>query len=454
MILLSKKYLRKWKKLAWNLGVMRRGRKQRQKFSQSIQNRAEITKGRSHEAGGSSVFDVGRAQNGSLEHLEPMTRENKSTLSAALSSQKRQSLPAEIRAEPSSGTQMPKSTKRKLDHSEFPEDGRKTRPHVSSHKRSHTVGSSLNANLSSSAPPHPHSQSSRNSNLTTLSDESISNDSIIRQARRIAATLHSDTTHTDYFRLKALGVNPDTPIVPLTKSRAITREGDRGAFKTPDKPARAAHNKTHLPDQRSINELKTNASSSKDDEELFASLRAIRSTLAESTAWFQSERENIERSMTSSRTSKSPSSSKQETPAERRLREFRERGHTPSRSEVRMRAMGDKSLLPASFWDGERQEGSYRGGPKGKRTSDDWGNGKELQRGQKRRETASESTGIGFAALVNQQSTQNGVAGHGGLGNGWPYSDGANGFSQHGSEQPGQSQQANGGNDDVIELSD
>lgn len=194
--------------------------------------------------------------------------------------------------------------------------------------------------------------------ISTVPEGSMLNDILMKQARRLAPTAKSDTTHTDYFLLKARGIDPDTSIVPQTHKRArdeITTHEEREYIQP------AAHAKR--PRQNSETQLvvsnpstpsaKRSTTNDDDDEALFAQIRSVREALAESEQWMQSERQSLERTTASNQTSMSPPHSNPETPAQRRLREIKEKGHQPSRTEVRLRALGDKALLPKGFWDGE-----------------------------------------------------------------------------------------------------
>ena len=194
----------------------------------------------------------------------------------------------------------------------------------------------------------------------------------MKQARRLAPNTKSDTTRTDYFRLKALGIDPDTPVVPLTKKRTRNEVDVNGAPKaiksSPQPPPSSNATETpaaQTPTQKPSIPFKP---ADDDDEALFASLRSVREALAESEQWMQSERQSIERQSTerTATPQTNASSADNETPAQRRLREIQERGHTPSRTEVRLRAMGDKALLPKGFWDGEGMGTSLYGKGKGK----------------------------------------------------------------------------------------
>ncbi|KAK4697307.1 hypothetical protein P7C71_g749, partial [Lecanoromycetidae sp. Uapishka_2] len=203
--------------------------------------------------------------------------------------------------------------------------------------------------------------------ISKVPEGSMLHDTLMKQARRFAPNVKSDTTHTDYFRLKALGIDPDTRVVPLTRKRTWNEaelndiDPATRTLPQPTPPTRRTRNVKDLSDaQRSTTPDGALTASTGDDEALFAQIRSVREALAESEQWMHSERQNVERSMTP-QTSVTPSSTEIETPAERRLREIREKGRTPSRSEIRLRAMGDKALLPKGFWDGEGMGKSLMG---------------------------------------------------------------------------------------------
>lgn len=194
--------------------------------------------------------------------------------------------------------------------------------------------------------------------ISKVPEGSMLHDTLMKQARRLAPNARSDTTQTDYFRLKALGIDPDTSVVPVTRKRTWKEADLNGIDNTTRSPLQTASpaNMAHQPRLSDLPSTTPSApaptSADDDDDALFAQIRSVREALAESEQWMHAERQNIERSMTP-QTSISPTSAETETPAERRLREIKERGHTPSRSEIRLRAMGDKALLPKGFWDGE-----------------------------------------------------------------------------------------------------
>lgn len=353
-LLLARKYGQKWKANAWRLGLARRGRERRQKLARSRQSAAEFAHKENDEMKiHSSPSNINLPSSVNRNFINPFFQV------------KRQSLPSDFRAEMSGALTPPVTSKRKRDANEGSEDLPTQRLKRTSHKRSQTVGNSI-----MSAPPHrfPRHRLRTSFDVSKLDKDSLLGNTIMKQTRRLAPYTKSDTTHTDYFRLKALGLDPDTPIVPATKKRPRKPEhvhGDKDSTAASIKPSMKkrlsspirvgidGHNKSHAHSPNAD----PMANQDKDDEFL-ASIRAIRNTLAESTSWFQTEREVLERSSVGSRSQSQAGDAmisgreiRSETPAQRRLREIRERGPTPSRSEVRMRALGNRAPVPRSFYD-------------------------------------------------------------------------------------------------------
>ena len=333
--------------------------------------------------------------------------------------------------------QTPKKSKRKLDDADLSDERKPQQPRVSNHKRSSTVGDSI-----MSAPPHRHRRFRHGSSIdvTRLGDGngSLLANTLMHQARRLASSTRLDTTQTDYFKLKAMGIDPDTPVVPQTKKRALDTSELNGASKVPKtRPDAAEATLEKLPSSNST-PRKANSggiNTEDDDDAFFASIRTLRETLADSTSWFQSERETIERSMTPTAQSLADSSdsAKTETVAERRLREIRENPHTPSRSEIRLRAIGDKALLPAGFWDGEGMGQSLFGTGKGKEREKQ--DGLQLQQ-MPNGNPPPPAPPMGFAALARQGYTMGSANG--------------NGFGQNNAQQ--QPEQSGASAEDAIEL--
>ena len=376
----------------------------------------------------------------------------------AVPKHKRQSLPIDSKAKMGGAVQTPKKSKRKLDDTDLTDQAETQQPRASSHKRSNTVSSTINGESIMSAPPHHHQRFRHRQSIdaSRLGDGSLLSNNIMKQARRMIPEARSDTTQTDYFRLKALGINPDTPLVPLTNKRGMTSGEVHGAIHAPGKRLRAdAETSSAIKQSTSGPAPKTRVSVPDEDNEFFASIRAIRSTLADSTSWFQSERESIERSMTPSQPSASPPSGRKETVVERRLREIKERGHTPSRSEIRLRAMGNKALLPEGFWDGEGMGRSLVGGKKANTKQKENEKVPERRHRQQQQQPASANNVMGFAALrVQPAAPGNHAVGFSAFVNQRPQTGMVNGFGLHSDIRDQSSQQSGATSEDVIELSD
>ena len=328
---------------------MRKGRDRRRNFAKSIKELAESThnlKDRSFAAGSSKLTGVDN-------QAHPSDR--------VVTTFKRQSLPSSYVHE-ENGLESFKGTKRKRNDTAANASYKMSRPTELGHRRSRTTGDSFvttSQHGTSRNPSNPRIDRSK------VERGSMLNEVLMRQARKLAPTARSDTTHSDYFRLKALGVDPNTPFVPQTQNsiRAPTkgnggRKIDRGSLQDSKPTSRPVLSQPSLPLQPDPATAQGPTASKDNDEEedsLFAQIRSIREALAESEQWFQGERRSMERSTTTQQPKVSPPrpAATSESPAQRRLREIKERGPTPSRAELRLRAMGDKALLPQGFWDGE-----------------------------------------------------------------------------------------------------
>ena len=347
---------------------MRKGRERRRNFAKSLQASARKS---AHRYLNSDPFgslgSFGSTLGGEQSPAGPMPPPSEIP-------RKRQSLPADLGHEPR-GAEAAIGTKRKRDDPLPRTDEPVSRPTKIHHRRSQTLGNSVSAPPIRSYPTHR-----TRVDISKIPEGSMLYETLMKQARRVFPNGKSDTTRTDYFRLKALGVDPDTPVVPSTKKRnwdTAQFNGDSSSstssslphsLSTPTSKPTPARPPTQKP-RTALNP----ALAEDEDEALFAQLRSIREALAESQQWMQSERQSIERSMTPQPQTQSQSyhiqpqtstinstpSGSNETPAQRRLREVRERGHRPSRTTMRLRAMGDKALLPKGFWGrGDREQSS------------------------------------------------------------------------------------------------
>lgn len=332
---------------------MRKARDRRRRFAQTIQDSARSTPDRQGslvDSFRSSIVGPGSAsgrQESAASIMPPPSTPPR----------KWQSLSTDFDYDPAQ-SKLWNGTKRKLDESITDDEYRTPKSTKISHRRSRTVGNSV-----MSAPPRGFSHSPYKSriDISAVPKGSMLNDILMKQARRLAPTAKSDTTHTDYFRLKALGIDPDTPVVPTGKKRNRAESMTNGDSRIIEKVGQPG-GQPGIPEASSsstiISKTHHTTKNDDDDEALFAQIRSVRQALAESEQWMHSERQSMERSTPSKQEQPQPSTSppqppSEETPAQRRLREIKERGHQPSRTEVRLRALGDEALLPKGFWDGE-----------------------------------------------------------------------------------------------------
>lgn len=139
---------------------------------------------------------------------------------------KRKSLPHEIKKSSlSASIKQDGNRNHNYDHSPSAATParRSTKSH---HKRSQTLDGSSRMTQSGRVSKSGSFFSLRSS---LLNNSSLLSDSVMKQARRLVPAGPTDTTRTDYFRLKALGVDPDTPIVPATRKRCLSdhhRDGE------------------------------------------------------------------------------------------------------------------------------------------------------------------------------------------------------------------------------------
>ena len=256
-----------------------------------------------------------------------------------------------------------------------------TAPHAGKrigHTRSQTVDviprTSLHGQASKSMPP-PKRSSNRASlavkqnpaHKSFVGTGFLQNTALRREAMDFARRSGSiTTTSSDYFRLKARNIDPDTSVVSSSRKRG-RGSGDSFASSLTSKSRRLSESSTStlslsestrgllarstLSDSaRSlvITQSHTDATSTTgtttpkytdEEDALFEAARRLRETLAEETSWMKSMREEA---------AKIDDSLQLETPAQRRLREFEP---TPSKTSIRLRQTYANGLLSPDYFD-------------------------------------------------------------------------------------------------------
>jgi hypothetical protein len=225
----------------------------------------------------------------------------------------------------SNGVQQTAGQKRKSIHVDRMEDsinGHTPRKIAKGHNRSKTVGhaqelfnsSRSAANQASAITTTPQSRSS------IFSGRSILNGSGASQGLRRSLSGRKDTTRTDYFRLKAHGIDPDTPIVPDTKASlerkgrleevaiAATRTRAQILSSTARPPVPRSSpqgaaasgtsglNYSWTPPKRNIQTAPPSAAGKvDDDDDLLRRIREVREAMTEDAKWFKTQAVNIEK---------------------------------------------------------------------------------------------------------------------------------------------------------------
>ncbi|KAF7504813.1 hypothetical protein GJ744_001679 [Endocarpon pusillum] len=181
------------------------------------------------------------------------------------------------------------------------------------------VSAPLRASLSSKAgtsPSPPHLNTAALPGRSLLLDRS--NRTILC---RSTGGHKVDSTHTDYFRLKALGVDPDTPIFPDTKSSLERRRRSQEELSHPTPRKRASTlssvrvrtsgrddstsainiqapinittPKTSLPVSKQI-ALEATSRLIDNDDDFLRQVREVRAAMSEDTEWFRTQAAQIE----------------------------------------------------------------------------------------------------------------------------------------------------------------
>jgi hypothetical protein len=259
------------------------------------------------------------------------------------------------------------------------------------HRRSHTIGGTVAATpirrvskpTASPSPPHLNSSA-------LLGRSILLNRSTASELHGSFNSRRADATRTDYFRLKALGIDPDTPIFPDTKFslERKRRRQDESANLTPRKrastmsaPAKPKASGTEVesgiadglaPRNVSAPEKSVSTPSAKkqkkapvtsdDDDKFLRQIREVRAALTEDTEWFKNQGAEIEkeivqqeefrRSASQQSSAYSPPANSNSTGGLRRVNGYdyspainsSASQHSLSRTEQRIRATGAHGL--------------------------------------------------------------------------------------------------------------
>lgn len=292
---MGRKYFLRWKALAWENQLNRRAKSQRKLISEAMRDEREKE---AQEKAELEVALLGKKRDESLE-------------------QARISVLGTMPPPPPLQNHGRKRKSMGNDRVDLAANGLPRK--IKAHKRSRTLGNAedlASTKRTHSSPPHQLDPSIFDSRSIIYK----LGDSV--QARKLfAGGRKMDTTTTDYFRLKAMGIDPDTPVVPETKkslerkrkseeweekvmvtgkkSRINIERRDNGhTTKTTMDGAATSKPVTSSTQKSSSKAISTKASTTAttaddDDEALFAELRQLRESLAEGATWYQSENQQL-----------------------------------------------------------------------------------------------------------------------------------------------------------------
>ncbi|KAI4151966.1 MAG: hypothetical protein LQ341_000803 [Variospora aurantia] len=371
-VLLSKKYLQRWRDIVWKRKLMRKGKERRAIFAQSMREMAKSSRQRHNQSQAS--FDSSSAPGQDREFIAATSQARRMSPPSpprSRSNGKRKSLPAELKLD-----DLPDADSNKRERQEAPGEtkhikhslGASFRPH---HERSRTMGDSR----------EPGSHRDSVADFSQLDETTYLNDKIVRQAKRLAGQAKLDSTRGDYFALKARGVDPDAVYTPKTgvKRSRIDEQIERVRKMLKPSPPNAKQptpGPKHLsssgpsdsnvqPDSTLTNARDSNSLTSPND--LIAQVRRVREALAEDTAWMQSEREKSER-LSSSRSSEVANQPAPAQPSfqssQRQTQDHRphEWNATPTRAQVRLETTRANGFLPPDWdWNKSVTEWKLRG---------------------------------------------------------------------------------------------
>lgn len=316
-----RKFANLWRSLTWNNILRRNANSRRQQFSETIKAIEAKQKKADEELQAilNAVQETKRIQHTMQEQAE-LDQEVKEIFAARKKAY-----------EATHNVQKVAGQKRKsLSEHDNLNDSTNAVPSTPSHKRSRTLGALSEPSNSTSryikhisgtypmASPSVFSQSSllgRSTSNQNLRHSTSSN----RLAKDDRPKL--DTTKTDYFRLKALGIDPHTPLIPLTdkqvelKKKRDAEERQRqidnlkrrryygGSFRpqtSPSPPPTASEASTHVspspePAEEPAAPRAKPPAQDDDDDDLLERARAQRKELEEGTSWLKDTRLQLDK---------------------------------------------------------------------------------------------------------------------------------------------------------------
>ncbi|MCJ1306995.1 hypothetical protein MMC25_000639 [Agyrium rufum] len=380
--LLSKKYCRRWKDITWRRILARKGKERRQRLAEGRRAFAEKAN-LSRQEPQSITNQISQSRRPPRRmpspvqeprNFFPVPQVNSTLGESILNNPHRSSSPH----------------KRKLDDSALSDpDSSQQLPHLNGyrphHKRSHTASGSMD----SSSVISGRIGKSNTSKLPNRAEI----EALQLKARSMGPVGRTDTTRTDYFRLKARGLDPLTPAVPLVpKRQSFDHKFDRGLSASTTEVLRTImgppQGKPSLLTGLTCTPMKTPEASTSvlkpstatrsavpqsndpdSDEELFAQVNKVKAAMAEDASWMREESEAIRWSHSSSRDASESRLHQSIENARSVLDSSRSRERStlpptktfvdlsvPSRTKQRLMQTYAKGLLPPNYFDPSYKE--------------------------------------------------------------------------------------------------
>ena len=208
VIALSKKYVKKWRTIAWRKGLLRRAPERRRRFAESLRQMA-IDTARHKEEELMASFSSRKSENADQQEKIGVSTDSIPTHST--SSKKRKSADIENHFTPDRNSRN-KRTRLDQDQNEQMTPSGRIKPN---HKRSAIED---NPKLSERDELINTLIATRD-DYTYLANGSESSYKILQKIRTLLPPVKLDDTRSDYFMLKSLGIDPDTPIIPRTSRK-------------------------------------------------------------------------------------------------------------------------------------------------------------------------------------------------------------------------------------------
>jgi hypothetical protein len=193
----------------------------------------------------------------------------------------------------------------RFDHRQHEQAARNSTPSINrpikAHKRSQTLGDAGTTTQSGRISKPGQLSFAKSSLLQFPQRTSVLSEEVLNKARRLVPAGRLDTTRTDYFRLKALGIDPDTSLNSSARKRRIS--DDRASESNKSSRLSSSLNGLAASAATSTNQPLSGATSgasaypaddNDDDEALFAQMRQVRAAMSDSISWFREEREKSE----------------------------------------------------------------------------------------------------------------------------------------------------------------